>query len=209
MFFRSCPGIAFECHAGSDASAAIRLDVLDEVLNQTSPRDAATSRLIEVVADGEMPPDGQPLSADQIKTLAHWIDKGMDWDETILPTPVPTTNHWAFQPIRRPPIPSVRRRHWVRTPIDAFIAAKHEASGLNPNPPADRATLNRRLSLDLLGLPPVDRQSDAAGNINGLLLTRPTVSVGRDIGWIWRGGQKAMAINTIDHALTHGDTAIG
>lgn len=159
----------FECHSGTDPVEDIRLDVLDEVLNQTSPRDAKGSRLIELVTSGEMPPEGSPLSAEQIKMLSTWIDEGMDWDEAILPTPVPSTDHWAFQPIERPSIPVVKRAKWVRTPIDAFIAAKHQSSGLNPNPPADTATISRRLSLDLLGLPPEECDADVPRSVDQLL----------------------------------------
>lgn len=159
----------FECHAGADAVEGIRLDALDEVLNQTSPRDAEGSRLIELVTKGEMPPGEESLSKEQVKTLAAWIDEGMDWDESVLPTPIQETDHWAFQEIRRWKIPVVRRAQWVRTPVDAFIAAKHEAWGLEPNPPADSETLNRRLSLDLLGLPPASSDSAEPRSVDELL----------------------------------------
>ncbi len=62
--------------------------------------------------------------------------------------------HWAFQPVRRPAAPVVRETGWIRGPIDAFILARIEKSGLVPSPEADRAALARRVSLDLLGLPP-------------------------------------------------------
>jgi hypothetical protein len=62
--------------------------------------------------------------------------------------------HWAYQPVTRPAAPAGRQAGWVRTPIDAFILAGLEARGLRPSPPADPATLLRRASLDLTGLPP-------------------------------------------------------
>jgi hypothetical protein len=63
--------------------------------------------------------------------------------------------HWAFQPIRTPPVPTLRTPNpSLRTPVDAFILARLEAAGLSPSPPADRRTLIRRASFDLLGLPP-------------------------------------------------------
>ena len=55
--------------------------------------------------------------------------------------------HWAFQPVRRPDVPAVRERAWVRTPVDAFVLAKLEATGLKPSPPADKRTLLRRVYL--------------------------------------------------------------
>jgi hypothetical protein len=61
--------------------------------------------------------------------------------------------HWAFRPVRRPVVPEVKDRAWVRNPIDAFILARLEREGLRPNPPADRRALLRRLALDLTGLP--------------------------------------------------------
>ncbi len=62
--------------------------------------------------------------------------------------------HWAFQPVRRPNPPAVRDTAWARTPVDRFILAKLEEKGLGPSPPADRRTLIRRATFDLLGLPP-------------------------------------------------------
>jgi hypothetical protein len=64
------------------------------------------------------------------------------------------TEFWAFQPIRRPALPEVKRREWVRTPIDAFILAGLEAAGLEPAPPADKTSLFRRVTFGLTGLPP-------------------------------------------------------
>jgi outer membrane protein assembly factor BamB len=68
------------------------------------------------------------------------------------------TEHWSFQPLRRPDVPMPVSRDWVRNPIDAFIARKHESAGLVPSPPASAATLARRLSLVLTGLPPGPEQ---------------------------------------------------
>src|SRR5262249_41755180 len=70
---------------------------------------------------------------------------------------------WSLQPIRRPPVPAVTEAniHLVRTPIDAFILAKLQAKGLGLSPEADRATLIRRLSFDLLGLPPLPEEVSA------------------------------------------------
>lgn len=61
--------------------------------------------------------------------------------------------HWAFQPVTRPPVPVVNNTTWVRNPVDAFIAARHEKEGITPAPEADRRTLLRRLTFVLTGLP--------------------------------------------------------
>ncbi|MFM8420050.1 MAG: DUF1549 domain-containing protein, partial [Verrucomicrobiota bacterium] len=67
--------------------------------------------------------------------------------------PAPS-RHWSFQPIQRPPTPSVQAPAWCRSPIDAFILARMEREGHAPAPPADPTTWLRRVSLDLTGLPP-------------------------------------------------------
>jgi len=68
---------------------------------------------------------------------------------------------WAFQPVRKPPAPAVKKTGWAKNDIDSFILAKLEAKGLQPNPPADRITLLRRASLDLTGLPPTPEETQA------------------------------------------------
>jgi len=148
----------FQCHEGKDAKEGIRLDALDEVLNQTLPGDANSSRIYELVVSGEMPPKGKgkALDAEELATFRAWINQGLDWDHQLLPTPTPETAHWAFQPIRRPTVPKVKNQSWVRTPIDAFIARKHEELGLKSAPETSPETLARRISLDMLGLPPVE-----------------------------------------------------
>jgi len=68
---------------------------------------------------------------------------------------------WAFQPVRRPAVPETKAKDWVRNPIDAFILAKQEAKQIQPSPAADRATLLRRVSFDLVGVPPTPEEIDA------------------------------------------------
>jgi Protein of unknown function (DUF1553)/Protein of unknown function (DUF1549) len=67
-------------------------------------------------------------------------------------------NYWAFQPITRPPLPAVKNKEWVKTPVDAFVLAKLEEKGIPPNPPADRLTLLRRVTIDLTGLQPTSEE---------------------------------------------------
>jgi hypothetical protein len=69
-------------------------------------------------------------------------------------------SHWAFQPMKRPPLPALANREWARNPIDVFILARLEDQGLHPSPQADRSTLIRRLSFDLRGLPPTPEEID-------------------------------------------------
>lgn len=162
----------FRCHEGREAQSGYRLDVRAELLGETNGEPLATpgksgeSRLIKRVAalDAKlrMPPagEGESLSAAQIGTLKDWIDQGLTWDDNLLPPPSPRSEHWAFQPVARPRIPAVERREWLRSPVDAYIAAVHERQRLPPNPAAGRARLWRRVSFDLVGLPPEPEDVD-------------------------------------------------
>src|SRR5262245_34568406 len=68
---------------------------------------------------------------------------------------------WSLQKVVRPSVPVVKAKDWVRTPVDAFILSKLEEKGLSPSKQADRVTLLRRLSLDVIGLPPTPEEVDA------------------------------------------------
>jgi hypothetical protein len=81
--------------------------------------------------------------------------------ETALGETFNAQAHWSYRPIRRPAVPQVRERNWVRNPIDAFVLARLEKANIDPAPAADRPTLLRRLSLDLIGLPPTPAEHDA------------------------------------------------
>jgi hypothetical protein len=161
----------FQCHRGADASSGYRLDLRAELLGESNGRplavvgDSAKSPLIHVVAGmvpgKRMPRKGEPLSAREIGLLRTWIDQGLKWDETLLPAAVETPTHWAFCPVERPAVPRVKNMAWVRNPIDAFIAARHEAKGLVPAAEAPPRVLIRRLSLDLTGLPPTPEEVEA------------------------------------------------
>ncbi len=95
--------------------------------------------------------------------LATWVTANPAEDEKA-PGGVVTEaakRYWAYQPIRRPAVPEVARRDWPRNPIDAFILTKLEAKGLAPAEPADRIALIRRVTYDLIGLPPTPSEVDA------------------------------------------------
>lgn len=147
----------FECHGPDEGTreADLRLDLQADAFADRGGYAAfvggdveaseALSRMISEDPDERMPPpeSGRQLTAEQIELIRTWVEQGAPWSE-----------HWAFVPPQRPPIPQVADAAWVRNPIDAFILNRLEAEGLNPSPEADRTTLIRRLSLDLLGLPP-------------------------------------------------------
>ncbi len=96
--------------------------------------------------------------------------------------PPPATDHWAFKPPVQPPIPQVKSKKWTRNVIDYFVLARLEQKKLSPSPEAERATLIRRLSFDLIGLPPTpqdvdefvnDKRSDAYDKLVQRLLNSP------------------------------------
>jgi hypothetical protein len=155
----------FQCHGPDEKQrkAKLRLDTKEGAhapLRGESPLlvpgKPNESELLRRVTDADdktrMPPpkSGKKLTDRQIGLLRHWIEQGASWSE-----------HWAFVPPKRPPLPAVKTPGWVRTPIDAFILARLEREGLRPSPEADRVTLFRRLSLDLIGLPPTIEEVDA------------------------------------------------
>ncbi len=120
------------------------------------PGNAAQSLLYQHITDTDptqhMPPpdSGYALTQKQIDLLKRWIDEGAKWD-----------SHWAYSAPKRPGVPNVARAGWARNAIDHFILARLEREGLTPSPEADKATLLRRVTYDLTGLPPTPAEVDA------------------------------------------------
>src|SRR4051794_13171300 len=150
------------CHGALKQKGGLRLDAAPLLRKGgdngpvVSPHKADDSLLIFAVTgthDVErMPKEGAPLTGEQVATLKAWIDQGAIAPDE--PTPPDPRDHWAFRPPVRPPLPSVTNAGWVRNPVDSFVAAEHERHGLRPRPEANKATLLRRVYLDLIGLPP-------------------------------------------------------
>ncbi len=167
---RACLG----CHGGAKHKGGLRLDSGPNLRKGgdsgavVKPGDAAHSRLFQLVAgldpDLKMPPKGDRLSKAEVSRLRAWIDQGASWPKDLVLTtaaPGSSRTHWAYQAIRRPAVPAVAHPEWVRNPIDVFVLARLEKEKLTPSGEADRVTLIRRLSLDLLGLPPTPSEVDA------------------------------------------------
>lgn len=155
----------YGCHGPQQQMSGLRLDLADAALagGVSGPVVVAgksgDSKLIQRVSSDKkgfhMPPVGAPLTVQQIASLREWIDQGAKWPAAPKTVAAPAKSaHWSFQPLARPLMPQVRRREWVRNPVDAFVLARLEKESIEPSPEADRATLLRRLSLDLTGLPP-------------------------------------------------------
>ena len=146
------------CHGARQQMSGLRLDEKQSALKVIQPGNSAESRLIRMVAGLEkkvMPPMGARLTAEEIGLLRAWIDQGVDWPAGSAAT------HWSFQKILRPDTPPVKNAAWPRNPIDNFILAKLESQDVAPSPEASKATLVRRLSLDLTGLPPTPEEAAA------------------------------------------------
>ncbi len=153
----------FACHGPDEKArkAKLRLDVKEGAFAVTDgkspivPGRSSASELIRRVTNTDpdeiMPPpkSGKKLTPEQIGRLRQWIDQGASWQ-----------GHWAFQPPVRPATPAVRNGKWARNPIDSFVLAKLEQEKLSPQAEADARTLIRRLSLDLIGLPPTPEEVD-------------------------------------------------
>ena len=155
----------FDCHGPDKRKGGLRLDRQREaMLGGDSgavivPGDSAKSSLYRLVAALEegkqMPPKGKLLPTESIAAIRQWIDSGAAWPSALsggLADIRPT--HWSFQPAKRPDLPTVRDTAWPQNAIDHFVLAKLEKENIAPSPRADKATLIRRLSLDLRGIPP-------------------------------------------------------
>jgi hypothetical protein len=162
----------YECHGPEKQKGGLRLDQKEAALKggDTAPvlvaGKSADSLLIQVVAGtkedtARMPKKREPLSDEQIGILRAWIDQGADWPETAVTKGNDWKKHWAFTAPTRPNVPQVNNGRWVRNPIDAFIIERLEKEKLQPSPETEKVTLLRRLSLDLIGLPPTIEEVDA------------------------------------------------
>jgi mono/diheme cytochrome c family protein len=160
----------YTCHAGASARGQLRLDVGSLALQggvsgpALIPRDSRNSLLIHRLnGDGGQPrmPMGGALSADDIALVSRWIDMGANWPAPAGNAGVAVARHWAYVAPTRPPLPKVNDTAWATHAVDRFILARLEKEGLRPSPQASKETLIRRLSLDLIGLPPTVQEVDA------------------------------------------------
>ncbi|HVY72381.1 MAG TPA: DUF1549 domain-containing protein, partial [Verrucomicrobiae bacterium] len=162
----------YSCHGEKKQESGLRLDVKDTALKggeHGAPLvvgKSAQSLIVQVVAGlhdelAKMPKKGEPLTAGQIGLLRAWIDQGADWPASLAQASATAKPHWAFQPVAHPVPPKVKSQRQVRNEIDQFVLARLEKEGLKLSPEADRATLIRRVTLDLTGLPPTPEEVDA------------------------------------------------
>jgi mono/diheme cytochrome c family protein len=184
-----------ECHNGSDRKGGLDLSRRAAALqggetgSAVTPGDAEASLLVARVAAAEMPPGGRPaLTAREQQALREWIKSGARWESDPIDPFRYTTDRragydwWSLRPLPRVQPPQVSRADWPVNPIDQFILHRLERAGLEPSARAEPRTLIRRLSFDLLGLPPspeeieeflADRGGRAYENLVDRLLDSP------------------------------------
>jgi len=169
----------YQCHShqSEKVRGGLMLDTRDDLLKGGDsgpvivPHRPEQSLLIKAVgyADAElqMPPKDHKLPDAQIADLRAWVKMGAPDPRNPGATYASQSleaarKHWAFQPITAPPVPKAqRRKSWIQTPLDAFVLDNLNTRDLRPSPPADKRTLIRRATFDLLGLPPTPEEVDA------------------------------------------------
>ncbi|HEY1602551.1 MAG TPA: PSD1 and planctomycete cytochrome C domain-containing protein [Pirellulales bacterium] len=155
----------YKCHGGEKQISGYRLDVRSRALaggesgeTPIVPGKPADSPLIARLAsddkDLRMPPEGERVSPQELELVRRWIGAGAPWPDELAGEDRLKKPHWAFQAPTRGELPTPRDARWARSPIDQFVLARLESEGLAHSPEADRVTMLRRLSLDLIGLPP-------------------------------------------------------
>jgi mono/diheme cytochrome c family protein len=163
IFAESCYG----CHGPKRQEVGLRFDVKEDALKGSEngpvivPGKSAGSRVIHAAShlgDLKMPKKGERLTAEQVGILRAWIDQGAQWPESVAKSD--GRDHWAYKSPVRPSLPKVKGA-WAQSPIDKFILARLEKENLKPSPETDKVTLLRRLSLDLIGLPPTPEEIDS------------------------------------------------
>lgn len=203
IFAESC----VECHGPAKQKGGLRLDSRAAAMKGGTtgpsilPGKGAESYLVHRIKglndEPKMPEKKPALSAEQTALVVRWIDAGAVWPDSAAGGATADVTHWSFKQPARPPEPAVKRAEWARTPIDRFVLARLEKEGLTPSPEAARATLLRRVHLDLTGLPPTpgevdaflaDKSSDAYEQVVDRLLASP--AYGERWGKHWLDGAR-------------------
>ena len=166
IFERSC----HSCHGPALQQGKLRLDSRQAALRGgqsgkiIQPGNSVESPLYQRVAglhDLVRMPMGGELAADEIELIQTWIEEGAEWPDRVgLAEEEESEQHWAFIAPKRPSLPQVEKKGWPANAIDHFILARLEQEELSPSPEVERVALLRRLSLDLIGLPPTLEEVD-------------------------------------------------
>lgn len=158
----------YACHGALKQESGLRVDTAELMLDYGAlvPGDTAGSLLVERISSADdgyrMPPEGQPLTAEQIQLITRWIEAGAPVPPDEKPEQDPA-QHWAFQKPVRPKLPEPVAGDDAPplNPIDLIIDQQRAAAKVDPLPMTDRATLLRRVYLDLVGVPPTAEELNA------------------------------------------------
>ena len=224
------------CHGPEKAKNDLRLDgraamleggVMGPALVPGKPEESLLVEAVTFEGTLKMPPKGK-LSDAEIQALTEWVQRGAPWPgepSQAAATSSPKTpnigpeewqkraGHWAFQPLKPAPTPTVQNSDWCAGPIDAWILAKLEENRLTPAPRVEKRTLIRRLSFDLLGLPPTpaevqaflaDTRPDAYERLVDRLLASPRF--GERWGRHWLGTETPWGMSLTSRSPTPTDT---
>jgi hypothetical protein len=160
------------CHNSTKARGSLDLSTRNTTLTGGDtgkvvvPGDAAKSLLVKMIAGpmAKMPKKGDPLSEADVELIRRWIADGAAWPKDLALSEKTDKNEhgpwWSLQAISKPAVPAVKNEAWAKSVIDRFILAALEANGLTPSVEADAATLIRRVTFDLHGLPPTPVEVD-------------------------------------------------
>jgi uncharacterized membrane protein len=167
IFVDSC----YECHSSAKRRGGLRLDAKSAAfrggnggVDIVPGKPDESQLLLRVIGSGDkkkMPLNKPALTDAQTNKLRQWIAQGANWPEAAGGQEVPERPHWAFVKPVRPNLPGVKDGYWPRNEIDYFVLNRLEKEGIKPSAEADKATLCRRVYLDLVGLPPTPEQVDA------------------------------------------------
>src|SRR5579871_4491216 len=163
------------CHNAADPKGGLDLTRKDGLLKggdsgpAVVPGEPDDSFLVERITEGSMPPpkQGERLTEAEVAAVRGWVKEGVPWpaERVLCPFEFTTDRRagkdwWSFQPVVRPQIPHVQQEQWLRNPIDAFVLRRLEDRGIFPASAADKTTFLRRVTYDLLGLPPTPDEID-------------------------------------------------
>lgn len=163
----------YDCHGAAKQESSLRLDSRENTFKggyhgpAVVPGDSAKSVLYQVITATHkeldpMPKKGERLTEQQVALIKTWIDQGAVWPKSAsVEVASASKDHWAFKAPELPALPKVKNKRWVENPIDRFVLAKLEEERMKPSLEADKVTLLRRISLDLIGLPPSPAEVDA------------------------------------------------
>ncbi len=159
-----------KCHGAEKQKGGLRLDSREAILKGGDdgsvivvgkPDESMLIKAVRHTGDLKMPrrdKTAEKLSPEKIEALTEWVKMGAPWPEEVQSPKSKLQGHWAYLPVAKSTIPAVKDKRWPKNEVDHFILAALEAKKLKPARDADRRTLIRRATYDLIGLPPTPEE---------------------------------------------------